>query len=119
MKRQILTFILALAAAGCATNAQTRTPGEHERAYRPAADYSRSSRGLSVLVMKGDKVVFISYKPDVFDHPRDQQIEVRLMDMDGGNVETLFELFGGQGTMNSPNWSPAGDEFAYVRYFPV
>ncbi len=68
---------------------------------------------------KGDKVVFISYKPDVFDHPRDQQIEVRLMGMDGANVETLFELFGGQGTMNSPNWSPAGDEFAYVRYFPV
>ena len=24
-----------------------------------------------------------------------------------------------QGTMNSPNWSPDGDEFAYVRYFPV
>lgn len=39
------------------------------------------------------------------------------MDMDGGNAETLFDLFGGQGTMNSPNWSPDGDEFAYVRYF--
>ena len=41
------------------------------------------------------------------------------MDMDGGNLETLFELFGGQGTMNSPNWSPKGDAFAYVRYQPV
>jgi hypothetical protein len=26
---------------------------------------------------------------------------------------------GGQGTINVPNWSPDGDEFAYVRYFPV
>ena len=68
---------------------------------------------------KGDKIVFISYDADVFDHPRDLDVRVRLMDMDGGNVETLFELFGGQGTMNSPNWSPDGDEFAYVRYLPV
>jgi Tol biopolymer transport system component len=66
----------------------------------------------------GDKVVFISYDGDVIDHPRDKHVRVRLMDPDGGNVETLFELFGGQGTMNSPNWSPSGDEFAYVRYFP-
>ena len=68
---------------------------------------------------KGDKIVFISYDATVFDHPRDQNVRVRLMDMDGGHVETLFELFGGQGTMNSPNWSPDGNEFAYVRYFPV
>jgi Tol biopolymer transport system component len=68
---------------------------------------------------KGDKIVFVSYDADVFDHPRDLDVRVRLMDMDGGNVETLFELFGGQGTMNSPNWSPDGDEFAYVRYFPA
>lgn len=68
---------------------------------------------------KGDKVVFISYDGDVFDHPRDLDVRVRLMDPDGGNVEMLFDLFGGQGTMNSPNWSPDGDEFAYVRYFPV
>ncbi len=68
---------------------------------------------------KGDKIVFVSYDADVFDHPHDLDVRVRLMDMDGGNVETLFDLFGGQGTMNSPNWSPDGDEFAYVRYFPV
>ncbi len=68
---------------------------------------------------RGDKVVFVSYDADVFDHPRDLDVRVRMMDTDGGNVETLFELFGGQGTMNSPNWSPDGDAFAYVRYFPA
>jgi Tol biopolymer transport system component len=68
---------------------------------------------------KGDKVVFLSYDGEVFDHPRDLHVRVRLMDLDGGHVETLFELFGGQGTMNSPNWAPSGEEFAYVRYFPA
>jgi Tol biopolymer transport system component len=41
------------------------------------------------------------------------------MDMDGGNPRILFELFGGQGTMNVPNWSPDGTEFAFVRYMPI
>ncbi|MDO1584565.1 TolB family protein [Rhizobium oryzicola] len=67
----------------------------------------------------GRKVVFLSYEGDVFDHPRDLDVRVRLMDPDGSNVETLFELFGGQGTMNSPNWAPDGAAFAYVRYFPT
>lgn len=67
----------------------------------------------------GDKLLVLSYDPDVIDHPRDLNVRLRLMDMDGGNAEILFELFGGQGTMNSPNWSPDGDEFAYVRYQPA
>ncbi len=68
---------------------------------------------------KGDKLLYLSYAPYVFDHPRDHEVSLRLMDMDGGSPETLFELFGGQGTINVPNWSPDGDEFAFVRYFPV
>jgi Tol biopolymer transport system component len=68
---------------------------------------------------KNDKVLILSYDPDVFDHPRDLNVRLRLMDMDGGNLTTLFELFGGQGTINVPNWSPDGDEFAYVRYEPA
>lgn len=66
-----------------------------------------------------DKLLVLSYDGEVFDHPRDLHVRIRLMDMDGSNAETLFELFGGQGTMNSPCWAPSGDEFAYVRYFPA
>lgn len=68
---------------------------------------------------RGDKVVLISYAADVFDHPRDQQVLMRLMDPDGGNLTTLFALYGGQGSINVPNWSPDGSEFAYMRYFPT
>jgi Tol biopolymer transport system component len=67
----------------------------------------------------GRNVVFLSYDGDVFDHPRDLNVRVRMMDPDGGNAETLFELFGGQGTMNSPNWAHDGSAFAYVRYEPL
>jgi len=67
----------------------------------------------------GDTIVFLSYDGDVFDHPRDLPVRVRMAEPDGRNAETLFELFGGQGTMNSPCWAPGGDEFAYVRYFPA
>ncbi|MBX4867761.1 TolB family protein [Rhizobium bangladeshense] len=68
---------------------------------------------------RNDKVLILSYDPSVFDHPRDLDVRLRLMDMDGGNLKTLFELFGGQGTINVPCWSPDGEEFAYVRYFPA
>jgi len=66
-----------------------------------------------------DKVLILSYDADVFDHPRDCHVRLRLMDMDGGNLTTLFALFGGQGTINVPNWRADGEEFAYVRYASV
>ncbi len=66
----------------------------------------------------GRSLLVLSYDGDVFDHPRDHHVRLRLMDADGGNDRVLFELFGGQGTMNVPNWSPDGSQFAFVRYAP-
>jgi hypothetical protein len=37
-----------------------------------------------------------------------------LLTKDG--VRELTKLFGGQGTMNVPSWSPNSTEFAYVTY---
>ncbi|MDR6759595.1 Tol biopolymer transport system component [Mycoplana sp. BE70] len=67
----------------------------------------------------GRHLLVLSYDADVLDHPRDQRVRLRLMDADGRNDRVLFELLGGQGTMNVPNWSPDGDEFAFVRYAPA
>ncbi|MDX3925386.1 MAG: TolB family protein [Shinella sp.] len=67
----------------------------------------------------GKHLLVLSYDGGVFDHPRDLDVRLRLMDMDGGNARVLFELFGGQGTINVPNWSPDGREFAFVRYAPA
>ena len=67
----------------------------------------------------GRHLLVLSYDGDVFDHPRDLNVRLRLMDMDGGNARVLFELFGGQGTINVPNWAPDSRSFAYVRYTPA
>lgn len=67
----------------------------------------------------GKHLLVLSYDGDVFDHPRDLDVRLRLMDPDGGNARLLFELFGGQGTINVPNWSPDGKAFAFVRYQPA
>ncbi|QND32995.1 TolB family protein [Sinorhizobium meliloti] len=66
----------------------------------------------------GRHLLVLSYDGDVFDHPRDLDVRLRLMDPDGGNARVLLELFGGQGTVNVPNWSPSGTAFAFVRYEP-
>jgi Tol biopolymer transport system component len=67
----------------------------------------------------GRHLLVLSYDGDVFDHPRDLHVRLRLMDINGGNARTLFELFGGQGTINVPNWSPDGKTFTFVRYAPA
>ncbi|HOI27336.1 MAG TPA: transporter [Paludibacteraceae bacterium] len=67
----------------------------------------------------GTKVIFISYKKgDVApgDHPANKNVEIRMMDADGSNVQTLISLFGGQGSLNVNSWSPDGTRFAFVSY---
>ncbi|MFT3743406.1 MAG: serine hydrolase [Pyrinomonadaceae bacterium] len=58
--RPIIVICFVLATVSC-TLAQTATLTEKQR-FELAADYSREHRGLSVLVMKGDKIVFEDYQ---------------------------------------------------------
>jgi len=64
----------------------------------------------------GHSVLFLSYEPGTEGHPRDRDVELRLLDTADGRVATLLALFGGQGSINVPCWSPDGDRFAFVRY---
>lgn len=64
----------------------------------------------------GDVVLFLAFPAGTTGHPRDKEVSLKLMDTDGGNIRTLLTFNGGQGTMNVPNWSPDGKEFAFVRY---
>lgn len=64
----------------------------------------------------GSRVLYLAYAAGVEGHPRDHDVELRLMDGQGGNIRTVLELFGGQGTINVPCWAPDGDRFAFVRY---
>lgn len=59
MYRPFYALFFALISLGCSVGAQTSD--SKPSPYRSAADYSREARGLSILVMKGDKVVFEEY----------------------------------------------------------
>jgi TolB protein len=37
-----------------------------------------------------------------------------LMPVDGGKPKVLAAVYGGQGTMNTPNWSPDGKSIVFV-----
>jgi len=65
----------------------------------------------------GKWVVFISYLVGEVmpgDHPAAKRVYLRLMPLDGGMPKVLAYLYGGQGTMNVPSWSPDGNQLALV-----
>lgn len=67
----------------------------------------------------GQWVVMVAYhKGDVkpAEHLPHKQVAIRLMDRNGGELRTIIELFGGQGTMNVNSWSPDSRKFAFVTY---
>ena len=64
----------------------------------------------------GEQMVVLSYAPGTEGHPRYQDVRLRLMSLEGTDVQEIVELFGGQGTINVPSWSPDGKRFAFVRY---
>jgi Tol biopolymer transport system component len=67
----------------------------------------------------GRWIVFLSYEPDVKGHPANQNVQLRLMPTDGGEIQVLASVFGGQGTINVPSWSPDSRQIAFVSYSPV
>ena len=61
-------------------------------------------------------MVFLSYAKDVMGHPPDKDVEINLMSMSDRKVHVLAKLFGGQGTINVPSWSPDSKKIAFVSY---
>jgi len=66
----------------------------------------------------GKWIAFISYSEDVpaGDHPPNKHVMLRLMPVEGGDVKVIAHLYGGQGTINVPSWSPDSKEIAFVSY---
>jgi Tol biopolymer transport system component len=64
----------------------------------------------------GSTVAYVSFPPGTLGHPADiDDVRLRLLDADG-KIRELATLFGGQGTMNVPSWSPDSTHLAYVAY---
>ncbi len=66
----------------------------------------------------GKWIVYISYDTDVpaGSHPPNKDVMLRIMDLESGEVRVMARLFGGQGTINVPSWSPDSEHVAFVSY---
>jgi WD40 repeat protein len=66
----------------------------------------------------GKWIVFISYGSHVpaGSHPPNKDVMLRIMDLETKEVRTMTKLFGGQGTINVPSWSPDSKHVAFVSY---
>lgn len=64
----------------------------------------------------GKWIAFISFGTDVSpdDHPSYKRVMLRLMPATGGAPRTIAYLYGGQGTINVPSWSPDNKHIAFV-----
>ena len=68
----------------------------------------------------GKWLVFLSYGKEVEGHPENKDVMLRIAplkeDKVDGKIEVLAKLFGGQGTINVPSWSPDSKQLAFVSY---
>jgi Tol biopolymer transport system component len=64
----------------------------------------------------GQWIVYISFPKDVdpSDHPYYKRVYLRLMPAAGGSSRVIAYVYGGQGTINVPSWSPDSRMVAFV-----
>jgi TolB protein len=67
----------------------------------------------------GKWMVFLTYEKDVTGHPENKDVMLRLMSLEDKKITVLAKLFGGQGTINVPSWSPDSKSVAFVSYQAV
>jgi TolB protein len=64
----------------------------------------------------GKWIVLISFPPEVppNSHPSYKRVMLRIMPVSGGEPKVIAYLYGGQGTINVPSWSPDSKQIAFV-----
>ncbi len=64
----------------------------------------------------GKNMVFLSYEKGVTGHPPNKDVQLRIMNLETKQIKLLAKVFGGQGTINVPSWSPDSKKIAFVTY---
>ena len=66
----------------------------------------------------GKWLAFISFDKDIpsNSHPPNKNVILRLLNLETKEIQVMAKLFGGQGTINVPSWSPDSERLAFVSY---
>ncbi len=66
----------------------------------------------------GKWIAYIAFENDInpTDHPPLKTVSLKLMSANGGFPKTIAHLYGGQGTINTPSWSPDSKYVSFVSY---
>jgi TolB protein len=98
--------------------------GGHMQIWRMKADGSEQEQVFSDdynnwfphISPDGKWMVFLTYGKDVTGHPENKDVTLRVMSLADKTITTVADLFGGQGTINVPSWSPDSKQIAFVSY---
>jgi hypothetical protein len=96
----------------------------HMQIWRMRADGSEQEQVISDetgdwfphISPNGQWMVFLAYEKGVTGHPRERDVELRLMSLKDKKVRLIAKLFGGLGTIDVPSWSPDSKKLAFVSY---
>ena len=67
----------------------------------------------------GKWIVYLTFGTDVpaDSHPPNKDVMLRLMNLETQEIQVMAKIFGGQGTINVPSWSPDSKRIAFVSYY--
>ena len=96
----------------------------HMQIWRMKADGSQQEQVITEesndwfphISPDGQFMVYLAYEKGLTGHPGGKDVELRLMLMKDKSIKLLAKLFGGQGTINVPSWSPDSLKLAFVSY---
>lgn len=78
--------------------------------------FDESNNWFPHISPDGRSMVFLTYDKEVTGHPPNKEVMLRVMSLADRKVRILTRLFGGQGTINVPSWSPDSRRLAFVSY---
>ena len=66
----------------------------------------------------GRWIAYVTFGTDVpaGSHPPNKHVMLRLMNLETREITVMAKIFGGQGSINVPSWSPDSEHLAFVSY---
>ena len=83
---------------------------------REQLTFDKSNDWFPHISPDGKWILYLSFPSDipVNSHPSYKQVLLRMMPVNGGESKVVAYLYGGQGTINVPSWSPDSKYVAFV-----